>query len=85
MINILKTAEYLSAPQAYQRAAEVFADAAVAEEAEAAEEAAKAKAAAEAKAKARPARRVLKMGKLEQYQLRQQRVAQRAAKRMVQP
>jgi hypothetical protein len=83
MINILKTAEYLSAPQAYRRAAEVFADAAVAEEAEAAEGEAKAKAAAEAKTKARPqpARRVLKMGKLEYHQLRQRRIAGRAAKR----
>jgi hypothetical protein len=78
-INILKTAEYLSAPQAYRRAAEVFADAAVAEEAEAAEEAAKAEAAA--KAKQPHVRRVLTMDKLEYYQLRQQRVAQRGAKR----
>jgi hypothetical protein len=82
MINILKTAEYLSPSQAYTRASEVFADAAVAEEAEAAEEAAKAKAKAEAAAKAKQphVRRVLKIGKIEQYELRQQRVAARAAK-----
>ena len=83
IIKTLKTVEDLSAPQAYRRAAEVFADAAVAEEAEAAEEAAKAKAKAEAAAKAkrpRPTRRVLKMGKFEMYQLRQHRIVARAAK-----
>jgi hypothetical protein len=71
MTKILKTAEFLLMPQAYRRAAIVFADAAVAEEAE-----------AKATAKAsRPARRVLKMSKLEQFQNRQRRVAARAAKR----
>jgi hypothetical protein len=89
IVTTLKKNEQLSAPQAYRRATEVFADAAVAEEeeeaAEAAEEAAKAKAKAEAAAKAkrpRPARRVLKMGKLEYCQLRQRRIAARAAKRV---
>ena len=76
MIKILKTAEFLSPAQAYQRAAAVFSDAAVAEEAEAAAEAT----AKELEAKRRPARRVLKMGKLDQYELRQRRVAQRAAR-----
>jgi hypothetical protein len=76
IIKTLKTVEDLSAPQAYRRAAEVFADAAVAEEAEAVEEAAK-----ELEAKRRPGRRVLKMGKIEQYELRQRRVAARVAKR----
>jgi hypothetical protein len=85
MIETLKTVEYLSAPQAYRRAAEVFADAAVAEEAEAAEEAAKAKAASEAKTKAQPARRISTQTKSAEFQRRQQRVAQRAAKRGVQP
>jgi hypothetical protein len=80
MINILKSVEYLSAPQAYRRAAEVFADAAVAEEVEAAEKAAEA--AAKAEAKRRP-KRIGSQKKFDQFQIRQRRVAQRAAKRGV--
>src|ERR1017187_9467209 len=52
IVKTLKTAESLSAPQAYRRAAEVFVAAAAAEEAEAAE-------AAAAKAKQPSVRRVL--------------------------
>jgi hypothetical protein len=72
IITTLKNSEYLSPPQAYRRAAEVFADAAVAEEAEAA-----AKAAAAAEAKRRP-KRISSQKKFEQFQIRQRRVAQRA-------
>lgn len=73
MIKTLKTIEFLSAPQAYRRAAEVFADAAIVEEAEAEKEAA-----AKAEAKRRPARHVSTVVKFEQYQKRQRRIAQRA-------
>ena len=75
MIKTLKTVEFLSAPQAYRRAAEVFADAAIVEEAEAEKEAA---AKAKAEAKRRPARHVSTVVKFEQYELRQRRIAQRA-------
>jgi hypothetical protein len=75
MIKTLKTVEYLSAPQAYRRAAEVFADAAIVEEAEV-EKAAK-ETAAKAAAKRSP-KRISTVVKFEQFKKRQARVAQRA-------
>jgi hypothetical protein len=83
IITTLKNSEYLSAPQAYRRAAEVFADAAFAEEAEAAETAAEEAAKAAAEAKRRPARRISTQTKSAEFLIRQRRVAQRAAKRGV--
>jgi hypothetical protein len=75
IIETLKTNEFLSAPEAYQRASEVFKDAAVAEEVEAA---------AEAAAKAKRRRHAAATNaqiKFEQFKKRQQRVAQRQRKR----
>jgi hypothetical protein len=75
MIKTLKTVEFLSAPQAYRRAAEVFADAAIVEEAEAEKEAKETAAKAAAK---RSPKRISTVVKFEQLKKRQARVAQRA-------
>jgi hypothetical protein len=80
IINTLKENESISTPQAYRRAVDVFADAAMAAEAE--EKQAK-EAAAEAKAKPPAIRRISTQQKYKHYQARQQRVAQRAARKAV--